>query len=110
MTPFANSTARDALLLYAYRLYESPQNPMVSGLTPVPLFTAALRARSAEEIYRSQLLPLLATLRSLHPRHIPALLLIGCVHHAIGEFDQAIETFQDILTIDSNYVGLLVDF
>lgn len=107
LAPFASITARDALLLYAYRLYESPHNPMAVGLAPIPLFSAAaLGPRSSEEIYRRQLLPLLLTLSSLHPKHLPALLLTGCVYHAIGEFERAIEIFRDILSIDPNFVGV----
>jgi protein O-GlcNAc transferase len=100
--------ARDALLVYAYRLYESPQNPMPSGISLVNLVLPSLRPRSKEDIYKSQLLPLLSTLRSLHPHHLPTLLLLGCVHYSMGNYDISIGLNKEILAIDNGYVRFTI--
>jgi protein O-GlcNAc transferase len=103
VVPFASSLARDALLTYAYRLYETPDHPP-TGLSHLPLFHS-MDSASPQDVYRSQLIPLLVTLRSLHPNHLPTLLLLGCVHHAIGEYQSCLEINRHILSIDPNFVS-----
>jgi protein O-GlcNAc transferase len=108
--PFSSQLARDALLIYAYRLYETPHNPTPSGTSLVSLILPALRPQTTEVVYRSQLMPLLTTLRTLHPRHLPTLLLLGCVHHALGEFATSVLLNEEILSIDNGFVRIAQKF
>ncbi|EIN13738.1 hypothetical protein PUNSTDRAFT_140213 [Punctularia strigosozonata HHB-11173 SS5] len=100
--PFGNSVARDAMLTYAYRLYETPEHPP-PGLSHFPMFNPS-PASSPKDVYQAQLIPLLANLRSLHPNHLPTLLLLGCVYHAVGEYQSCLDINQQILDIDPNFV------
>jgi protein O-GlcNAc transferase len=70
----------------------------------MPIFARGLPRVSTEDVYRSRLLPLLSNLRALHPRHLPTLLLLACVYHAVGEFDTSLALNEEILSIDPNYV------
>lgn len=97
--PFSGSLSRDALLAYAYHLYHSVQRPNL-GLTVVLLSSATPAPTSPEQIYRLRLLPLLATLRSLHPGDIRILLLLACTYHSLGDYDSSLSISQEMLRID----------
>ncbi|KAI5124687.1 hypothetical protein M0805_004295 [Coniferiporia weirii] len=99
INPVASSLARDALLVYAHRLFNSPLQPV----DPAPAIPV-VDPKSAEHPYTTHLLPLLLELRTLHPRHLPTLLLLGCVYHAIGEYSASISQNEEILRIDGAYV------
>lgn len=102
--PHASTLARDALLAYAHRIYNTPFSPSVIGRTmsePFPEVT------SPEHPYTTRLLPLLQNLQSLHPTHLPILLLLGCVHYATGNYAESKRRNEEILNLDSNYVRLL---
>ena len=101
--PFASSLSRDALLAYAYHLYSSPGRSF-PGLTSVPLVDSLAVHTSPEQVYRLRLLPLLTTLRSLHPNDLAILLLLSCTYHALGEYDTCLRISQDILRISPDYV------
>lgn len=104
LNPFTSGVARDALMAYAYHLYESSARH-TPGLTPAPIFgTSGTVATTPTEIYRTRLLPLLSTLRTLHPDHLPLLLLLACTHHELGEYDNSLAIGQEMLIIDPNYV------
>lgn len=103
-SPIANSLSRDALLAYAYWLYDTrTDNP--PGLTHTPAFEIPPSALTPEDIYQSRLLPLLLTLRSLHPRYIPILLLLSCTYHSLGDYESSLKVGYEILNIDPDYVG-----
>lgn len=103
--PFATTMARDAAMAYAYHLYESsPPLPPV-GLTHSPLLSAMTSPNlSTEDIYRFQLLPLLTTLRNLHPTHLPIMLLLACTHYSVGDYQASLALSHNILAIDANFV------
>jgi hypothetical protein len=61
---------------------------------------------SPEHTYKSQLVPLLITLRSLHPRHLPTLLLLGSLYYAMGDYATSLSFNEEILSIDPEYVGI----
>jgi hypothetical protein len=103
--PLASTLARDALLMYAHRIYESPASPLPSGLSAVPLSPPATDPASPDHAYRTQLLPLLMNLRNLHPRHLPTLLLFSCVLYAIGDLNGSLALNSEILHVDPNYVS-----
>lgn len=95
--------SRESLLAYAYHLYDSSgQRP--SGMTAVPLANPGPIATSPEQTYQRQLLPLLSTLRSLHPHDPAVLLLLGCTHYALGDFNTSLSLNLEILRTDSNSV------
>ena len=95
--PLASSLARDTALVFARRSFHAP---------PIPdSIDAPLRASEIVKFYRTHLVPLLENLRSLHPRHIPCLLLLGCVYHAIGDFAKSLAVNDEILAIDANFVS-----
>ncbi|KAH9950334.1 TPR-like protein [Amylocystis lapponica] len=103
---FANDLARDAIMAYAYHLYES-QTIQHTGLTPFPISssTGALHDFTpSADVYRDNLLPLLLTLRSLHPSHIPILLLLTCTFHILGDYASSLALSHEILAIDINCV------
>ncbi|KAI0932202.1 hypothetical protein AcW2_000893 [Taiwanofungus camphoratus] len=103
--PFATAMARDAAMAYAYNLYESPANPPPAGLTSLPLAHSNTPiVLSTENIYRFRLLPLLTSLRSVHPDHLPVLLLLACTYHALGEYESSLALCFQILAIDSTCV------
>lgn len=79
--PLSGQVARDSLLNYAHQLYIAPGAAPPRGLSSVPLeHGPAHDARSSAEghVYATQLIPLLTSLRALHPQHLPTLLLYGC--------------------------------
>ncbi|KZT02719.1 glycosyltransferase family 41 protein [Laetiporus sulphureus 93-53] len=97
--------ARDAAMAYAYHLYESSTQPPAAGLTHTPMSMPITSvAVSTENVYKFQLLPLLTTLRSLHPRHLPILLLLACTYHALGDYQASLKLSHDMLAIDNTYV------
>ena len=101
--PFASSLSRDALLAYAYHLYSSPgQN--FPGLTSIPLADALAVHTSPEQVYRLRLLPILTTLRPLHPNDLAILLLLSCTYHALGDYNACLKISQDMLRINPDYV------
>lgn len=107
--PFASSLNRDALLAYAYHLYDRPNNSH-TGLTFVPLDIPPPAHTHPDDVYKLRLLPLLLTLRSLHPQDLSVLLLMACTYHALGDYDASLRISQEILTIDSNFVSKLGAF
>jgi hypothetical protein len=108
--PFASTLARDALLSHAYRIYDDPASPLPSGLSPAPTGSPIINPSSPGHAYTTQLLPLLVALRTLHPYHLPTLLLFSCVLYAVGDFNGSLTLNSEILHIDPNYVRLLYTF
>ncbi|TFY55582.1 hypothetical protein EVJ58_g8160 [Rhodofomes roseus] len=49
-------------------------------------------------------MPLLSALRSIHPRHIPVLLLLACTHHTLGDYQTSIALSFEALSIDPECV------
>lgn len=90
-------------MAYAYQLYHSHQPPN-AGLTAVPLINTLPLLLAPDQIYRRRLLPLLGTLRSLHPKDLPILLLLACTYHALGEYDTTLSLSQEMLAIDPDCV------
>lgn len=103
--PFASNASRDALLRYAYHLYNSPNRP-IAGLTAMPLVDTlpTLTHGAQDEVYRLCLLPLLASLRILRADDLPVLLLLSCTYHALGEFESCLQISQEMLNINPHYV------
>lgn len=95
--PLASTLARDSMLAYARRIFYTPPVP---GSVDGPS-----RVTDIVHIYRTQLQPLLENLRHLHPRHVPCLLLLGCVYHAIGHFAASLAINDELLEIDENFVS-----
>lgn len=60
--PFSSPLAREALLDYAYRLYDNSSAPPPTGLTRGPLDAPS----TSKGVHDSQLLPLVTMLRMLH--------------------------------------------
>ncbi|KAI0651856.1 TPR-like protein [Trametes meyenii] len=92
-------------MAYAYYLYDSPgpgQTPL--GLTAVPILHVPPKEDTPDRIYRERLLPLLLSLRDLHPGHIPILLLLACTYYALGDFQTSLSISHHILSLDSGYV------
>ncbi|CAL1695844.1 unnamed protein product [Somion occarium] len=98
----ATSLGRDAILAYAYWLYDTRAD-VPPGLTHVPLFQQLPHAVVSEDIYKLRLLPLLLTLRSLHPTYIPLLLLLACTYHTLDDYEGSLQMNREILRIDPNY-------
>lgn len=109
--PLASSLARDALLTYAHKLYE---NPAPGARPPLGLSSRPLASTEPTEsaptnpaqTYNAELLPLLLSLRSLHPTHIPTALLLACVQYAIQDFEGSLRTNHEILEMDPNFVSV----
>jgi protein O-GlcNAc transferase len=99
----AYSLNRDALLAYAYHLYDRPGTSF-PGMTSIPLTNPILTLTNPTQIYKLRLLPLLITLRSLHPHDLSVLLLMSCTQYALGDFNASIQTSHDILGINPNFV------
>lgn len=108
--PLASSLARDALLTYAHKLYDNPapgaRAPL--GLSPRPL--AGIEPTEPNlvnpiQTYNGELLPLLLSLRSLHPTHIPTALLLACVQYAIQDYEGSLRTNHEILEMDPGFVS-----
>ncbi|KAI0078879.1 TPR-like protein [Panus rudis PR-1116 ss-1] len=100
--PFASSLNRDALLSYAYHLYDSRKDAS-HGLTHQPLFEPLPIPQTPAELYKARLLPLLITLKSLHPTYIPILLLLACTYHALGNFEESLHVNYEILKLHPHY-------
>ncbi|GAA5827127.1 hypothetical protein JCM5353_006201 [Sporobolomyces roseus] len=75
----ATPSKRDYLLSYAHTLYS--QDPG-----------------------SKELLPLLHTIESIHPDHLPTLLLISCVYYTRGELESSLYYNKRLLAFDPNYV------
>ncbi|KAB5594284.1 Glycosyltransferase family 41 protein [Ceratobasidium theobromae] len=106
--PMASQLTRDALLAHALKLYE---NPGPGGRAPRGLTTQLLTPGTSQpelvdpaQTYSAELLPLLTTLRALHPTHIPTLLLLACVQYAVKDYEGSLKTNNEILTLDANIV------
>ena len=101
--PLASTVGRDAIMTYAYRLYQDV-GAKSSGsrytLSPVPVFDTVQNVTSST----SQLVSLLSTLRSLHPRYLPVLLLLSSVHFTQGDYVASLRLNQEILQMDPQYV------
>lgn len=91
-----SNTNHDALLGYSYQLYDLLQQP--SGPLPRPEF--------AHDVYRTQLLPLLNSLRTLRRGDVATLLLLACVYHALGDYRPSIDVSHEILAINPDCVSL----
>ncbi|KAF8527916.1 glycosyl transferase family 41-domain-containing protein [Hysterangium stoloniferum] len=102
--PLGSTLARDALLSHAYRIYNSPNNHLPPGLSHIPLESTSTDPTSPSHAYSTQLVPLLSILKSLHPQHLPTLLLYSCVLYAVGDLNGSLALNSDILRIDPNYV------
>ncbi|GAA6060386.1 hypothetical protein JCM10212_004639 [Sporobolomyces blumeae] len=70
---------RDYLLSYAHTLYSS-------------------------DPASKELLPLLHTIESIHPDHLPTLLLISCVYYTRGQLESSLYYNKRLLAYDPNYV------
>ncbi|GAA5853587.1 hypothetical protein JCM8547_002514 [Rhodosporidiobolus lusitaniae] len=70
---------RDYLLSYAHALY-------------------------AKDAASEELLPLLHTIESMHPDHLPTLLLISCVYYTRGELESSLYYNKRLLEFDPSYV------
>ncbi|GAA6035349.1 hypothetical protein JCM8097_008826 [Rhodosporidiobolus ruineniae] len=70
---------RDFLLSYAHQLY-------------------------AKDPGSDELLPLLHTIESMHPDHLPTLLLISCVYYTRGELESSLYYNKRLLEFDPSYV------
>lgn len=103
--PITSTLSRDSLLAYAYHLYYSTSHSLTAGLTAMPLSHLSSDLTSSQDIYRIRLLPLLVSLRSLHPRDIPILLLLACTHHTLGDYDSSLTVSREILDIDPTFVS-----
>lgn len=101
--PLASTLARDSLLIYAHRLFNSSAIP---GAIPGPLGSnSSPGIFSPEHPYHRQLLPLLQKLKTLHPNHLPTLLLLGCVQYAVGNYEESLVLNEEMLRLDENYVS-----
>ncbi|GAA6013595.1 hypothetical protein JCM11491_002719 [Sporobolomyces phaffii] len=75
----ATPAKRDLILSYAHTLY-------------------------AQDSTSKELLPLLHTIESIHPDHLPTLLLISCVYYTRGELESSLYYNKKLLAYDPNYV------
>ncbi|QRW05064.1 glycosyltransferase family 41 protein [Ceratobasidium sp. AG-Ba] len=107
--PLASSLARDALLTYAHNLYENPgpgtRPPL--GLSSKPLSAippVQPTSTNPAQTYNTELLPLLISLRTLHPTHIPTALLLSCVQYALQDYEASLRTSNEILSMDPHSV------
>jgi len=55
-----------------------------------------------------ELLPLLHTIESIHPDHLPTLLLISCVYYTRGELESSLYYNKRLLNYDPNYVSIRI--
>lgn len=99
--PLASTLARDSLLIYAHQVFRSSSVPGAFAHLP----PRSTDITSPEHPYKTILLPLLYRLRTLHPRHLPTLLLLGCVHYAVGNFQESLAINEEILRIDETFVS-----
>ncbi|OJT15839.1 hypothetical protein TRAPUB_3437 [Trametes pubescens] len=101
----STSLARDAMMAYAYYLYDTPgpgKTPL--GLTSIPILHTPPHPEAPDRVYRERLLPLLLALREIHPNHTPILLLLACTYYALGDLHTSLAISQQILTINATYV------
>ncbi|VDB99598.1 unnamed protein product [Peniophora sp. CBMAI 1063] len=106
LTPAAtlSESTRDMLLEHACRLYELPSGFIPSRLAHKPLSLRIPPATSPEQSFRGQVLPLLLMLDKTYAHHLPTLLLLGCVYYALQDYSKALQTFENIISVDPNYV------
>lgn len=102
--PLDSSLGRDALLTYARHLYDLSRDPVTIGVSPIPIFASSPTVTSTD--YTSHLFHLLVMLRSLHPGHLPTLLLLGSVYYALGDIHSSLAINQEILTINPQYASI----
>ncbi len=101
----STTLARDAIMTYAYYLYDSPRPASTPlGLTSVPILYAPPESQAPDYTYRHLLLPLLLSLLEHHPHHLPILLLLACTYYALGDHDSSLAISHKILSINSDYV------
>lgn len=103
--PSTSALGRDAILAYAYGLYQTQEPESSSVLAATPVYNPARPSTASENIDISQLLPLLTLLRSSHPNHLPTLLLLSSVQFAMGGYDASLDINKHILSIDPDYVS-----
>ncbi|KAG9128319.1 hypothetical protein FRC07_000827 [Ceratobasidium sp. 392] len=108
--PLASTLARDALLTYAHNLYDSPapghRAPLGLSSRPLALALPSIQPVPMDPVqtYNAELLPLLLSLRALHPTHIPTALLLSCVQYAIQDYEGSLTTSNEILRMEPNFV------
>lgn len=101
-----STLGRDAILAYAHRLYESQSVSGPSTLSAAPVFTPSpATAITKDNIYTSHLLPLLVMLRKSHPEHSPTMLLLSCVHYAMGDYEASLALNERILSLEPQSVS-----
>ncbi|KAJ1311577.1 hypothetical protein OPQ81_010060 [Rhizoctonia solani] len=108
LNPLNSSMTRDAMLAHALKLYENPGsgNRPPLGLTARPLDPGTSEQESVDsmQIYSMELLPLLTSLRTQHPTHLPTALLLACVQYALNDYEGSLRTNHEILALDPNFV------
>ncbi|KAI0048062.1 glycosyltransferase family 41 protein [Auriscalpium vulgare] len=95
----ASEADRDALLSYAYRIYESSLRWKSSGLSHRPLPPSSESSSAVEAVQATPLLPLLSMI-SGWSHDATSLLLLGCVHFALRNYDKSLSINREILLID----------
>ena len=105
--PLTTTLGRDAILAYSYRLYQSQRHPEATSiLSAAPVFNIP-PAMTSSDVYSSQLVPLLTTLRSQHPHHLPTLLLLGSVYYSMDDLTTSLRLNEEILSINPEYVSCI---
>ncbi|KAH7345131.1 glycosyl transferase family 41-domain-containing protein [Rhizoctonia solani] len=108
LNPLSSLLTRDAMLAHALKLYENTgaRNRPPLGLTARPLDPKTNEQDPIDlmQIYSAELLPLLTSLRALHPMHLPTALLLACVQYALNDYEGSLRTNHEILALDSNFV------
>ncbi|KEP54922.1 glycosyltransferase family 41 protein [Rhizoctonia solani 123E] len=108
LNPLKSSLTREAMLAHALKLYENPGAGSLPslGLTTQPLDpeTSELECVDPMQIYSIELLPLLTSLRTLHPTHLPTALLLACVQYVLSDYEGSLRTNHEILALNPNYV------
>ncbi|KAG8762303.1 hypothetical protein FRC11_009945 [Ceratobasidium sp. 423] len=106
--PLNSSLTRDAMLAHALNLYEHPGtgNRPPLGLTARPLDPETSEQEPVDpmQIYNIELLPMLTSLRALHPTHLPTALLLACVQYALNDYEGSLRTNREILTMNPIFV------
>ena len=100
---FDGSLNRNAMLAYAYHLYDR-RGTMLPAMTSVPLASRQLNPANSEDVYKLQLLPLLVTMRTFYPQDLSILLLMACTHYALGDYEASLRISEDILALDPDFV------
>ncbi|GJJ09471.1 hypothetical protein Clacol_003694 [Clathrus columnatus] len=101
--PLASEFARDALLSYAYRVYNSNIS-LPLGLSINPIFDDSMETSIPANAYTTELLPILYSLKQYHPNHLPVLLLLGCSLYSVGDYNGSVTVNLEILRVKPNYV------